>query len=77
MPRCAMQLISEKFIAPEGKIGVWVDGYEQTRTRSAEDVLGELSVIAVIAMEVYRGASEIPGEYTGASYCGVISVWTR
>ena len=77
MPQCSMQLISEKFTAPEGKIGVWVDGFEQTRTRSAEDVLGELSVIAVIGMEVYRGASEIPGEYTGASYCGVISVWTR
>ena len=77
IPQCSMQKISERFIAPEGKIGVWVNGYEQTRNQSAEDVLAEFSVGSVIAMEVYRGASEIPAEFTGTRYCGVISVWTR
>jgi alpha/beta superfamily hydrolase len=56
---------------------VWVNGYEQTRNQSAEDVLEEFSVGSVIAMEVYRGGTEVPAEFMSMRYCGVISVWTR
>ena len=77
MARCSRQKIAETFIAPEGRIGVWVNGYEQTQALQAEHVLGDLGINEVIAMEVYRGMSEIPAEYASARYCGVISVWTR
>jgi hypothetical protein len=32
----------------------------------------------VQGIEVYRGAAEMPGEFTGAgAMCGVIVIWTR
>jgi hypothetical protein len=77
MPRCSMQKISATAIAPANKIGVWVNGFEQTQNQEAEDVLGEFTAVSVVAMEVYRGMSEIPGEFASSRYCGVISLWTR
>jgi hypothetical protein len=77
MPRCSMQKISATSIAPANKIGVWVNGFEQTQNQEAEDVLGEFTAVSVVAMEVYRGMSEIPGEFASSRYCGVISLWTR
>lgn len=77
MSRCTRRRISEKYIAPDARIGVWVNGIERTASQAAENVLGDLLVAEVIAMEVYNGASEIPAEYTGANYCGVVSVWTK
>ena len=77
MARCSRQKISDRFLAPEGRIGVWVNGYEQTQALTAELVLADIGINEVIAMEVYRGMSEMPAEYASARYCGVISVWTR
>ncbi len=77
MSRCTQRVISEKFIAPGDRIGVWVNGIERTVTQAAEAVLGDLLVAEVIALEIYNGASEIPAEFTGANYCGVVSVWTK
>jgi hypothetical protein len=54
-----------------------VNGFERTLTQGAEVVLGDLLVADVIAMEVYNGATDIPAEYTGTNYCGVVSVWTK
>lgn len=77
MSRCTQRVISDKFIAPGDRIGVWVNGVEQTVTRPAESVLGDLLVAEVIALEVYNGASMIPAEFTSANYCGVVSAWTK
>ncbi|MEP7001121.1 MAG: carboxypeptidase-like regulatory domain-containing protein [bacterium] len=77
MSKCTQRRISAKFLAPGDRIGVWLNGNEQTLTQAAEAVLGDLLVADVIAMEVYNGATEIPAEYTGANYCGVVSVWTK
>lgn len=77
MSRCTQRAISGQFIAPGDLIGVWVNGIEQTLTRPAESVLGDLMVAEVIALEVYNGASMIPAEFTSANYCGVVSAWTR
>ena len=77
MSRCTQRKIAAKFIAPDAKIGVWVNGIERTLSQDAESVLGDLLVAEVIAMEVYNGASQIPAEFTGTNYCGVVSVWTR
>ena len=77
MSRCTQRKIASKFIAPDAKIGVWVNGIERTLSQDAESVLGDLLVAEMIAMEVYNGASQIPAEFTGTNYCGVVSVWTR
>jgi len=50
---------------------------EQTITRPAESVLGDLLVAEVIAQEVYNGANTVPAEFTSVNYCGVASVWTK
>lgn len=40
--------------------------------------LTRLATSELHAIEVYRGASEVPGEYGGASAaCGVLLIWTR
>ncbi|MCU0635155.1 MAG: carboxypeptidase-like regulatory domain-containing protein [Gemmatimonadaceae bacterium] len=44
---------------------------------SAEEVLSELRVGELAAMEVYRGRSEIPGVFANPDYCAVVAVWTR
>ena len=76
MSQCTPRVIPG-FIAPDAKIGVWVNGIERTVSQAAENVLGDLLVAEVIAMEVYNGASQIPAEFTGANYCGVVAVWTK
>ena len=70
--RCSLQNISAN-----DRVGVWVNGYEQTRNRRAQDVLEEFSVGSVVAMEIFRGGTETPAEFMSMRYCGVISVWTR
>ncbi|CAN5230568.1 hypothetical protein BH09GEM1_BH09GEM1_48080 [soil metagenome] len=77
MSKCTPRRISEQFIAPDALIGVWVNGIERTVSQPAEAVLGDLLVAEVIAIEVYNGVSEIPAEFVGANYCGVVSVWTK
>jgi hypothetical protein len=69
--------ISERFIAPDALIGVWVNGIECTVSQPAKAVPGDLLVAEVIALEVYNEASEIPAEFIGTNYCGVVSVWTK
>jgi hypothetical protein len=50
----------------------WVDGME---VRSFHE---NTSIRDVYGIEVYRGAGEIPGEYSGSNAaCGVIVVWTK
>ncbi|HEX2190380.1 MAG TPA: hypothetical protein VHG51_15840 [Longimicrobiaceae bacterium] len=41
------------------------------------ELLGALSPAEVEAVEGYSGSATAPGEYAGASVCGVILVWTR
>lgn len=49
------------------------------RFNLGEDALDTMIKLADLeAIEVYRGASELPGEFAGAdSQCGVIVFWTR
>jgi hypothetical protein len=75
--RCTPSRISERFIAPDALIGVWVNGVERTVSLPADAVPGDLLVAEVIALAVYNGASEIPAEFIGTNYCGVVSVWTK
>lgn len=40
--------------------------------------INEFNTASVAAIEVYRGASEVPGEFTGFNArCGAIAIWTR
>lgn len=54
---------------------VFLDGAPMQGTGPIDDLIEPLHVEAV---EVYRGASEIPAQFGGAtSACGVIVIWTR
>ena len=53
---------------------VWVDGARSSSTGTIDFVHPD----DVEAIEVYRGPSQVPAQYSGAeSACGVILVWTR
>jgi outer membrane cobalamin receptor len=54
---------------------VWVDGQKWGNDGSAfTDIHG----FEVEAVEIYRGPSEVPGEFSGGdANCGVVVVWTR
>ncbi len=51
---------------------IYLDGHNEGK------VLPRMSPTDVEAIEVYRGAAEVPAQYGGAnSACGVILIWTR
>lgn len=62
---------------------VYVDGvqvFDASSPQPADNVLQVLDLRAdeIEAMEVYRGAAQVPAEFSGlGSDCGVIAVWTR
>jgi hypothetical protein len=50
----------------------WIDGVE---VRSFHE---NTPIRDVYGIEIYRGAGEVPGEYTGSNAaCGVIVIWTK
>lgn len=54
---------------------VWVDGIKWQGGRSA---FAEMLAWEMEAVEVYRGAAEVPGEFAGGdARCGVVVVWSR
>ena len=61
--------------------GVWMGGGGAPGTASSKappDLNRELEMAQVQAIEVYRGAAEVPVEYGGTrGACGVVLVWTR
>jgi hypothetical protein len=50
---------------------VWVDG-RQSDYFGANTPVGD-----VYAIEVYRGAAEMPAEFIGNGMCGAIIIWTK
>ncbi|HEU5208370.1 MAG TPA: carboxypeptidase regulatory-like domain-containing protein [Longimicrobiales bacterium] len=66
---------------------VFVDGVEVTRVssrrsdqamREAFDEVNRLHPSGIELIEMYRGASELPGQFGGAgSMCGAIVIWSR
>lgn len=56
---------------------IWIDGFFSTLPPN--EVIENLSLWNVYGVEVFRNASEIPGEYTvrGPAGCGLILIWTR
>lgn len=68
---------------PDYNVTVWIDGLRQFPSRgttaSPADVGEMISRIGpsnIEMIEVYRGASQIPGEYL-VDGCAVIAIWTR
>ena len=61
--------------------GVWMGGGGAPGTESSRtppDLNREVEMAQVQAIEVYRGAAEVPVEYGGTrGACGVVLVWTR
>lgn len=54
---------------------LWVDGIKWSQGNSA---FADLVAWEMEAVEVYRGAAEVPGEFSGGdARCGVVVVWTR
>jgi hypothetical protein len=54
---------------------VWVDGVNWGNDGS---IFRDIPAFEIEAIEVYRGAAEVPGEFSGQeARCGVIVVWTR
>lgn len=54
---------------------VWVDGIKWGNDGS---IFRDIQAFDIEAIEVYRGAAEVPGEFSGQdARCGVIVVWTR
>lgn len=61
---------------------VWVDGMQLNRHSDASfgaiQLAYNLRAEDIEGIEVYRGPSELPGEFMGPdSRCGVIAIWTR
>lgn len=55
--------------------GVWVDG---VKWRHSADVFTNILGIELDVVEVYRGPSEVPGEFMdSSSSCGAVIVWTQ
>jgi hypothetical protein len=61
--------------------GVWMGGGGAPGTapsKAPPDLNREIEMAQVQAIEVYRGAAEVPVEYGGTrGACGVVLVWTR
>jgi hypothetical protein len=54
---------------------VWVDGIKWNQSQTA---FSDLLAWEMEAVEVYRGAAQVPGEFSGGdARCGVVVVWTR
>ena len=54
---------------------IWMDGIS---IGADQALFAEILPWNIEAVEVYRGASEVPGEFSGGNArCGVIVVWTR
>jgi hypothetical protein len=51
---------------------VWIDG-----NRSSTDVLNDYPAAGILAVELFRTASEVPTRYRTANDCGAILLWTR
>lgn len=57
--------------------GIRVYDASQPFTDDVEEILS-LPASEIEAMEVYRGAAQVPAEFSGTgSECGVVAVWTR
>jgi hypothetical protein len=53
-------------------------GYENAEAEAASAVNDIVHPMDVVAVEVYRGPAEVPGEYLDSNaQCGVILIWTR
>jgi hypothetical protein len=50
---------------------IWVDG------RPSDFYGANTAVGDIYGMEVYRGPSELPAEFTSNGMCGAIVVWTK
>lgn len=60
---------------PACPVAIYVDG---GRFRAGEAGINEVLLSEVAAIEVYRGASEVPAEFSGSdARCGVIAIWTK
>ena len=61
--------------------GVWMGGGGAPGTAQSKappDLNREIEMAQIQAIEVYRGAAEVPVEYGGTTgACGVVLVWTR
>ncbi len=54
---------------------VWLDG---VKYGADFDAFSSVVAFDIEAVEIYRGASEVPGEFSGGdARCGVVVVWTR
>lgn len=60
-------------------VGWYLDGqrYDRPGDPSGVDALTSMPLKEVDEIEVYRGISEVPGEYAAADLrCGVVAIWT-
>lgn len=59
----------------ERRVGVWINGF---RSMAADHnaVLNEIHPKDIIALEIYRGVAQIPGEFLSDA-CAAIAIWTR
>jgi hypothetical protein len=61
---------------------IYLDGFQ---VQSSGDLTGDrefdlrtLLASHILAIEAFRGAAEVPAQYSGASSaCGVIMIWTK
>lgn len=62
-------------------VGWFVDGHRmdiQGRTDPATDGLGSMPLDQIDALEVFRGISEMPPEFSAPDLrCGAVAIWTR
>lgn len=62
-------------------VGWFVDGHRMDiggRMDPATDALGAMSLDAIDAVEVFRGVSEMPAEFSAPDLeCGAVAIWTR
>jgi hypothetical protein len=54
---------------------IWMDG---VKIGNDPVMFRDITGPEIDAVEVYRGAAEVPGEFSGGdARCGVVVVWTR
>lgn len=78
------EALGEEGIVAENNCPVifYLDGVRLNNTNDSSldrvEVVYQLPVQLIEAIEVYRGAAELPAEYGGSdARCGVVAVWTR
>jgi hypothetical protein len=62
-------------------VGWFVDGHRMDafgKIDAATDALGSMSLETIDAVEIFRGASEMPPEFSAPDLrCGAVAIWTR